>query len=246
MKDKQKINKKDLNSNRTLLFSLFFIIIILLIITFTTSIRLIDSRKKSIEYENKYELILERSEYLKEHSEELRMSIKSLRSENEILHHYRAEYKYATCDFNLRDLVDEISLLHDMDNELVYAVVMVESNGDKMARSRKGAMGLMQLMPYICREFGVKNPYHPAQNITGGVLYLQYLMSYYEGDLNLVLAAYNAGETQVEKHKGIPPFKETQNYIKKVKKIYKGPMRVNYKKIDNRTSKIIKNASYGI
>ncbi len=98
----------------------------------------------------------------------------------------------------------------------VLAVLSVESAGKPQAISPKGAIGLMQLMPATAQRFGVKNPKDPAQNIAGGVAYLDWLLSEFKGDPVMTLAGYNAGENAVKSHKGVPPFKETRSYIPKV------------------------------
>ncbi|MCP4316544.1 MAG: lytic transglycosylase domain-containing protein [Hyphomicrobiales bacterium] len=107
-----------------------------------------------------------------------------------------------------------------VDPALVMAVIEVESGGDARAKSSKGAMGLMQLIPDTAKRFGVKNAWDPRQNVRGGVRYLQFLLSYFEGNVNYVLAAYNAGENAVDKYGGIPPFKETRRYIHKIRRLY--------------------------
>jgi len=109
-----------------------------------------------------------------------------------------------------------------VDPSLVHAIVKVESDFNPFAISRKGAMGLMQLMPQTANTMNVRNTFNPDENIEGGVKYLRYLLDRYEGNLSLTLAAYNSGETAVKKWGTIPPFKETQDYVKKVLRIYNG------------------------
>ncbi|MBP9837887.1 MAG: lytic transglycosylase domain-containing protein [Proteobacteria bacterium] len=109
--------------------------------------------------------------------------------------------------------------LYQLDPALVKAVVHVESFFNPRARSPKGAMGLMQLMPGTAQRFGVDKPYIPEDNIRGGVTYLKMLYDRYSGNERLVLAAYNAGEGNVDKIMEVPPFKETQVYVKRVLKM---------------------------
>jgi hypothetical protein len=107
-----------------------------------------------------------------------------------------------------------------IDPQLVHAIIQVESEYDPKAVSRKGAMGLMQLIPATAQRFGVDNPFDPRQNIKGGVNYLKYLLDLFGGDLSLSLAAYNAGEHSVQRFGGIPALTETQQYVHKVTRLY--------------------------
>lgn len=117
-------------------------------------------------------------------------------------------------------LIDETSARHGVDARLVRAVIQVESAYRAAARSRKGAMGLMQLMPDTARRFSVKNPYDPGANIEGGIKYLRFLLDRFgAADVSLALAAYNAGENAVERFRGIPPYAETRNYVQSVLKL---------------------------
>jgi len=104
---------------------------------------------------------------------------------------------------------------------LVKAVIHIESAFNAKARSPKGAVGLMQLMPATAKRFGVVNRHDPADNITGGVKYLRWLIDHYKGNLRYALAAYNAGEGAVDRAGGIPPYKETINYVQKVTEAFK-------------------------
>jgi soluble lytic murein transglycosylase-like protein len=102
---------------------------------------------------------------------------------------------------------------------LVFAIIATESNFDPLAVSPKRAQGLMQLIPETAARFGVRNSMDPAQNIRGGMAYLRWLLAYFEGDITLVAAAYNAGEGAVERYRGVPPYAETRHYVRKIQSL---------------------------
>jgi len=117
-------------------------------------------------------------------------------------------------------LIRSASNRYNVDAALIRAIIKVESDFDSSARSHKGATGLMQLMPETARLHNVADLYDPSDNIEGGVRHLKLLLGKYQGDLELSLAAYNAGIKAVEKHGGIPPFAETRDYVKRVLSYY--------------------------
>lgn len=105
---------------------------------------------------------------------------------------------------------------YGLDPRLVMAVVAAESNFDTRAHSAKDARGLMQLLPATARRFGVADEWHPVQNLLGGMAYLRWLLDRYEGDVPLALAGYNAGEEAVDRYSGVPPYRETRGYVKRI------------------------------
>ena len=117
-------------------------------------------------------------------------------------------------------LIGEAARLYQLPESFIRAVMRVESDFNPTVVSRAGAMGLMQLMPRTARSMGVSDPFDARQNIHGGARYLRILANRFKGDLVLTVAAYNAGEGAVEKYKGIPPYKETQRYVRRVLKHY--------------------------
>ncbi len=131
-----------------------------------------------------------------------------------------AAKRYTRTD--LRKLVSDVSQAHGVDPKLVDAVVRVESDYDPRAVSRRGALGLMQLMPETADRLDVGDPFDPEENIRGGVREISRLVDRYAGNLQLALAAYNAGEGAVARYRGIPPYKETRSYVSKILTLYTG------------------------
>ena len=129
-------------------------------------------------------------------------------------------------------IIDKAAYLFAVDAALIKAVVKAESNFNPKAVSHAGAMGLMQLMPETADILKVSNPFDPKENIYGGVRYLKKLMKLFDGDVKLSLAAYNAGRSSVLKYGGIPPYKETKEYVKKVLNYFG-----KYKKVSLRRNK---------
>jgi len=120
-------------------------------------------------------------------------------------------------------LVKEAAERHQVDPALIRAVIETESNWNPAAISRKGALGLMQLIPTTAQRFGANDAFSPKQNVEAGVSYLKTLLERYNGNLDLALAAYNAGEGAVDRAHGVPSFRETRNYVQKVQEAYFRP-----------------------
>jgi soluble lytic murein transglycosylase-like protein len=121
---------------------------------------------------------------------------------------------------SLEEVIPSLGRRYGVDPALVKAIIEVESAWNPRARSRKGALGLMQLMPETAARFGVRRIFDPEENVTGGVRYLRFLLDRFRGDLGLTLAAYNAGEDAVASHSGIPPYLETLDYVRQVEAHY--------------------------
>jgi soluble lytic murein transglycosylase-like protein len=130
------------------------------------------------------------------------------------------------------EVISEHARLNAVRTDLVRAVVQVESGFNPGARSPKGALGLMQLMPATAKRFGVKNPFNPVDNIRAGVAYLRELLDRYKNNEELALAAYNAGPGAVDKHgQNVPPYLETQNYVKRISRMVPRPVPVPVRRI---------------
>ena len=139
---------------------------------------------------------------------------------------YRPCYKYGYDELQSRskryqNSISEASRLHGVNENLIKSVITAESCFKVRARSHKGARGLMQLMPATARRFGVKNSYSSHQNIRAGAEYLRWLLDRYKGNVHFALAGYNAGEGKVDRYGGIPPYKETREYVRRVMGVYK-------------------------
>lgn len=133
-----------------------------------------------------------------------------------------SEQQAVRTDPDYHRIVEEKATKYKIDPSLIKAVIKTESNWNSKAVSRKGAMGLMQLMPFTASEMAVYNPFNPEENIEGGTRYLRYLLERFNGDLTLALAAYNAGPETVEKFRSVPPITETRQYVSKVLSLYNG------------------------
>lgn len=121
----------------------------------------------------------------------------------------------------IAEIVRRLAPAYAVDPRLALAVIKVESNFDPKAVSPKNASGLMQLIPATAERFRVGDVFDPADNIRGGLAYLRWLLAYYQGRVDLAAAAYNAGEGAVDRHGGIPPYRETQSYVARVMKLFK-------------------------
>ncbi len=131
----------------------------------------------------------------------------------------RTHFRYKIMSYE--PYISEVSNLYGVDENLIKAVIKAESDFNPAAISRKGAIGLMQLMPETADELKVRDPFDPKENLEGGVKYLKYLIDYFNGNIELALAAYNAGPEAVIKYGGIPPYPETRRYVKKVVEIFR-------------------------
>lgn len=159
--------------------------------------------------------VLERIQELNSHIRNLEQRAKTLEKENtfsKVLNDVQAlamKQKFAP-------IIAQAAIEHKVDPKLVTAVIEQESRFNPQAVSKSGALGLMQLMPETAKSVGVNNPLNPEESIRGGTKYLSSLLNRYQGNVILALSAYNAGPGNVDKYNGVPPFEETQNYVKGV------------------------------
>ena len=131
-----------------------------------------------------------------------------------------SQYRFYSTEgsqYSIESLISHNAIAFQLDKALIKAVIKVESDFNPKVVSRRGAQGLMQLMPETAREVGVSNPFDPSQSIQGGAHYLRKMLDSFDRNLDYALAAYNAGPNAVRKYGGIPPYEETQNYVTKVK-----------------------------
>lgn len=148
--------------------------------------------------------------------------VKVITNETAVEHVRRtAPRRVAVPNPDLELIIHRHSTLQQLDPELIQAVIQAESGYNVRALSNKGAMGLMQLMPATATELEVGDPYDPEENVRGGTTYLARLLHRY-GRLEVALAAYNAGPTAVDRHDGVPPYRETHAYVRRVLRLYKG------------------------
>jgi len=138
---------------------------------------------------------------------------------------------------NLPDIVNSASAAHHLDPDLVNSVIHAESGFNSRALSRKGAQGLMQLMPATAGQLGVSNAFDPQANVGGGTQYLRQLLEQYHFDLVKALAAYNAGPQPVEKYRGVPPYRETQAYVARIVREYNKKKDAEEKQASRHTEK---------
>jgi len=143
-------------------------------------------------------------------------------------------------DSDFHSIVHEKAAVYDLDPTLIKAVIKTESNWNSRAISKKGAIGLMQLMPTTATDMNVRNPFDPEENIEGGTKYLKYLLERFNGDLTLALAAYNAGPGTVEKYGYVPPISETRQYVNKVLSLCNGKTTGNTSPTAKKTERIYK------
>lgn len=141
---------------------------------------------------------------------------RAIQEVNDATRIYNPDDKTTNKKSHLLNMINQVANKHGVDEKLVQALIKQESGFNPKATSKAGAQGLMQLMPSTAKALGVKDPYNPVQNLEGGVKYLKSMLNKYNGNVILALAAYNAGPNAVDRYSGVPPYKETQNYVKNI------------------------------
>ena len=153
---------------------------------------------------------------------------------------------FTTGDSKVDSYIVDSSARHGVDPVLIYSIMHRESAFKKLAVSYKGARGLMQLMPATAARFGVSNIFDPAQNIEAGTRYMRWLLNRFKGDVGLALAGYNAGEGAVDKYRGVPPYRETQEYVKRISERYalmRDPQTARRAPVVNRRPEVVASAA---
>ncbi|QBE63604.1 lytic transglycosylase domain-containing protein [Pseudoduganella lutea] len=140
---------------------------------------------------------------------------------------------YPPASVSVRHIVERLAPAYEVDPELAMAVIAVESGFRANAVSPKNAQGLMQLIPETAQRFQVADPFDPESNVRGGLAYLRRLLTLFDGDVGLVAAAYNAGEGAVVRHRGIPPYRETREYVTRIARLYSLPVHRYYRSSSN-------------
>ena len=162
----------------------------------------------------------EKTEKLTEKKEELPKIDEEIKKEKLEAINLKSKIDLASQESDIDEIVETFSNQYGIDSDFIKAIIKQESGFNPKATSKKGAMGLMQLMPKTAESLGVINAYNPWENVEGGVKHLKSLMEKYGNNKELALAAYNAGSSAVQKYGGIPPYKETQNYVKAIMETY--------------------------
>lgn len=149
------------------------------------------------------------------------------------------DHHYSYPDGPVQQLVYKLAPDYQLDPKLVLALISIESAFNVKAVSPKNAQGLMQLIPQTAQRFQVRNTFDPEENIKGGMAYLRWLLAFFKGDVTLTVAAYNAGEGAVEKYRGVPPYRETLNYVEKIRGRYKKVSHPYQPEVVTRTSILV-------
>ncbi|MCL1927033.1 MAG: lytic transglycosylase domain-containing protein [Syntrophorhabdaceae bacterium] len=154
------------------------------------------------------------------HNKEYRLYMREIPSASPL---YKTQGRKGGYDRNswLSEYVKHYCKVHGMSPALVHAIIKAESDGRRTAVSSKGAQGMMQLMPFTSVQMDVKDPFDPLENVEGGIKYLKGLLVAFDGNITKAVAAYNAGPNAVRKHGGVPPYKETREYVKRVLTLYR-------------------------